>query len=63
MDQDIAFEPWTQRMRCDAEIVRRLESMLGEEPLQTFLRPRVTEEGPTFTLQEAIIVAHKPGRP
>jgi ubiquinone/menaquinone biosynthesis C-methylase UbiE len=61
MDQDIAFAPWTERMRCDAATVRRLEAMLGEEPLRTLLKPRVTADGPTFTLQEAIIVAHKPG--
>ncbi len=62
LDQHIAFEPWTSRMRCDAATVSRLEVMLGEEPLHTFLRPRVTEDGPTFTLQEAIIVARKPER-
>ncbi len=62
LDQHIAFGPWTERMRCDAETARRLEAMLETEPLHTFLKPRVTEEGPTFTLQEAIIVAHKPER-
>ncbi|HEY7669796.1 MAG TPA: methyltransferase domain-containing protein [Hyphomicrobium sp.] len=62
MDQDIAFGPWTARMRCTPETVRRLEAMLGEEALRTYLGPRVTEDGPTFTLQEAIIVALKPGR-
>lgn len=60
MDQHIAFAPWTERMRCDAQTVRRLEAMLRDEPLYTFLKPRVSEDGPTFTLQEAIIVAHKP---
>lgn len=62
LDQHIAFGPWTSRMRCDAATVRRLEGMLGEEPLRTFLRPHLTEEGPTFTLQEAIIVVHKANR-
>jgi ubiquinone/menaquinone biosynthesis C-methylase UbiE len=61
MDQDIVFAPWTERMRCEAATVRRLEAMLGEEPLRTLLKPRVTADGPTFTLQEAIIVARKPG--
>jgi ubiquinone/menaquinone biosynthesis C-methylase UbiE len=62
LDQHIAFGPWTSRMRCDAATVRRLEAMLGEEPLHTFLRPSVTKDGPAFTLQEAIITAHKPER-
>jgi len=62
LDQHIAFEPWTSRMRCDAATVRRLEAMLGEEPLHRFLKPRVTEDGPTFMLQEAVIVARKPER-
>jgi ubiquinone/menaquinone biosynthesis C-methylase UbiE len=61
MDQDIAFAPWTQRMRCEPATVRRLEAMLAEEPLRTLLKPRVAADGPTFTLQEAIIVARKPG--
>jgi len=60
MDQDIAFDAWTKRMRCDAATVSRLEAMLEDEPLHTFLKPRVTEDGMTFTLQEAIIIAHKP---
>ncbi len=62
LDQHIAFAPWTSRMRCDAETISRLEVMLGEEPLRTFLKPRVTEDGPTFTLQEAIVVGRKPER-
>ena len=62
MDQDIAFGPWTERMRCDAETVRRLEAMLDDEPLTHILKPRVTEDGLTFTLQEAIIIARKPVR-
>jgi len=62
MDQDIAFDAWTKRMRCDAATVRRLEGMLEDELLRAFLKPRVTEDGITFTLQEAIIIAHKPVR-
>jgi SAM-dependent methyltransferase len=61
MGQDIAFAPWTQRMRCEAATVRRLEAMLADEPLRTLLKPCVTADGRTFTLQEAIIVARKPG--
>jgi ubiquinone/menaquinone biosynthesis C-methylase UbiE len=62
MDQDIGFDAWTQRMRCDAATVARLEAMLGQEPLHAFLKPRTTVHGPLFTLQEAIIVARKPER-
>jgi ubiquinone/menaquinone biosynthesis C-methylase UbiE len=63
MDQDIAFEPWTQRMRCDAATVSKLKAMLGEERLNAFLRPRATNDGLMFTLQEAIVVAKKPVQP
>jgi ubiquinone/menaquinone biosynthesis C-methylase UbiE len=62
LDQHIAFGPWTSRMRCDAATVARLEAMLAQEPLHTFLRPRVTAEGAMFTLQEAVIVGRKPER-
>jgi hypothetical protein len=58
LDQHIAFDPWTQRMRCDAATVARLKSMLAQEPLHTFLKP--TADGAQFTLQEAIIVGRKP---
>ena len=47
-------------MRCDAQTVTRLKSMLDDEPLRSFLRPRESEQGLVFTLQEAIIVARKP---
>jgi ubiquinone/menaquinone biosynthesis C-methylase UbiE len=60
MDQNIAFKPWIERMRCDTNTVARLEAMLVEPHLKTFLRPRATEDGLMFTLQEAIIVAKKP---
>jgi len=59
MDQDIPFEPWFQRMRCTAPTVARLKEMLQEEPLHGYLHPRETEEGLTFTLREAIIIAQK----
>jgi ubiquinone/menaquinone biosynthesis C-methylase UbiE len=58
LDQPIAFDPWTQRMRCDAATIARLKTMLAQEPLHTFLRP--TADGTQFTLQEAIIVGRKP---
>jgi SAM-dependent methyltransferase len=60
LDQDIAFAPWTARMRCDIETATRLAAMLETEPLRSFLRPRVDAGERQFTLQEAIIVAHKP---
>ena len=60
MDQDIAFQPWSQRMRCDAATVAKLKLMLDEPSLNAFLRPRTNEDGLMFTLQEAIIVATKP---
>ena len=61
MDQPIEFGPWTVRMRCDASTVARLEALLAEEPLRSYLRPRESDAGLAFTLQEAIIVARKPG--
>lgn len=60
MDQDIPFGPWVERMRCTEATVTRLEEMLKSEPLRALLRPRETEDGLTFTLREAIILARKP---
>ena len=37
-----------------------LKTMLGEEPLASLLKPRETDAGLVFTLQEAIIIARKP---
>ncbi len=59
MDQDIAFAPWTKRMRCTPVTASRLEAMLDAEPLRGFLKPRADEDGLVFTLQEAIIIARK----
>jgi len=59
IDQDIAFRPWVQRMRCNAETIGRLKAMLGDVALARFLKPRKSKEGLMFTLQEAIIVARK----
>jgi ubiquinone/menaquinone biosynthesis C-methylase UbiE len=64
LDQDIAFVPWTKRMRCDAPTVGRLQAMLASEAaLRAFLRPREEDGASMFTLQEAIIVARKPVQP
>src|SRR5262249_47872867 len=60
MDQDIEFGPWVQRMRCADSTIARLKTMLADEPLASLLRPRETEAGLVFTLQEAIVVARKP---
>jgi len=60
MDQDIEFDPWAARMRCDAATVARLKALLGAEPLRSLLRPGESKGGLVFTLQEAIVVARKP---
>lgn len=60
LDQDIAFKPWTTRMRCTPATVERLEAMLDNTLLRAFLRPRDDGNRRVFTLQEVIIVAHKP---
>jgi ubiquinone/menaquinone biosynthesis C-methylase UbiE len=61
MDQDIGFDAWVARMRCSGETIARLREELYDEPLRALLHPRDTEEGLTFTLREAIILAGKPG--
>ncbi len=60
LDQDIAFKPWTERMRCSPETVERLHHLLDNDLLRAFLRPREEAGERMFTLQEAIIVARKP---
>jgi ubiquinone/menaquinone biosynthesis C-methylase UbiE len=60
MDQDLEFGPWVTRMRCDEATVARLRALLHEQPLRELLKPRETETGTVFTLQEGIIVARKP---
>lgn len=60
MDQVIPFEPWVARMRCKPQTVERLSEMLQGEPLRTLLKPRETEDGLTFSLREAILLARKP---
>lgn len=63
MDQHIPWGPWLERMRCSTETAAELDAMLKSEPLHTLLAPRDGPDGPQFTLQEAIIVAHKPVQP
>jgi ubiquinone/menaquinone biosynthesis C-methylase UbiE len=59
MDQDIEFASWAARMRCDEPTVARLRTLLGAEPLLSFLRPGGSDGGLVFKLREAIIVARK----
>ena len=61
MDQDLEFAPWVQRMRCAEPTIARLGTLLRESPLHDFLKPRETETGTVFTLQEVIMLARKPG--
>jgi len=60
IDQDIGFAPWIERMRCSEEAAARLRYLLGEQPLHNLLKPRETESGLVFTLQEGIVLAKKP---
>jgi ubiquinone/menaquinone biosynthesis C-methylase UbiE len=60
LDQDIEFAPWVERMRCNEQAVARLRHLLGEPPLRDLLKPRETESGLVFILQEGIIVGEKP---
>jgi SAM-dependent methyltransferase len=59
LDQDIAFDPWVKRMRCEPDTIERLRAMLEEPVLRTVLDPRVEDGEFMFTLKEAIIVAEK----
>jgi ubiquinone/menaquinone biosynthesis C-methylase UbiE len=60
IDQEVPFDAWTARMRCDEATVNRLRAALQDQPLKGFLRPHTGENGFAFTLQEAIILARKP---
>jgi ubiquinone/menaquinone biosynthesis C-methylase UbiE len=61
--KDMEFEPWAERMGCDAATVARLRAMLteGAPALKAFLKPREGAGHLWFTLDEAILVARKPG--
>lgn len=61
LDQDIGFDAWVARMRCDAPTIARLRSMLDQAPLREELKPRDAGGVFTFTLKEAIIAARKAG--
>jgi ubiquinone/menaquinone biosynthesis C-methylase UbiE len=60
IDQDIEFAPWVERMRCSEQTATRLKQLLGEPPLRDLLKPRETDAGFVFTLQEGIILGEKP---
>jgi ubiquinone/menaquinone biosynthesis C-methylase UbiE len=60
LDQDIEFAPWVERMRCNEQTVARLRHLLDDLPLSDLLKPRETESGLVFTLQEGVIVGEKP---
>jgi ubiquinone/menaquinone biosynthesis C-methylase UbiE len=63
VDQDLEFGPWVTRMRCDEATMAQLRALLHEQPLRDLLKPRDTETGTVFTLQEGIMVARKPADP
>jgi ubiquinone/menaquinone biosynthesis C-methylase UbiE len=64
--KDMEFAPWAERMGCDAATIARLRAMLtdgtdGTPALKAFLKPREEEGSLWFTLDEAILIARKPG--
>jgi ubiquinone/menaquinone biosynthesis C-methylase UbiE len=62
LPKDMEFQPWAERMGADATTITRLQSMLTEASpaLAAFLKPRLVDGSPWFTLDEAILVARKP---
>ena len=60
LDKEIEFEAWVRRMRSDEATSTRLKEMLLAEPLRSFLHSGDASSGPDFTLEEGIILAHKP---
>jgi ubiquinone/menaquinone biosynthesis C-methylase UbiE len=60
LDQDIEFGPWVDRMRCSKDAIARLKHLLREQPLSDLLKPRETDAGLVFTLQEGIVLGEKP---
>ena len=67
LGKDMEFQPWAERLGCDAATVRRLRTMLADAApaLKAFLKPREEGEHLWFTLDEAILISRKPlhGRP
>jgi ubiquinone/menaquinone biosynthesis C-methylase UbiE len=62
LGKDMDFQPWAERLGCDAPTISRLRSMLtdGSPALKAFLKPRLEGQTLWFTLDEAIIIAVKP---
>jgi SAM-dependent methyltransferase len=63
LPKDMEFAPWVERMAVDAAKVARLRAMLEEglPTLKAFLKPRLEAGALWFTLDEAILIARKPG--
>jgi ubiquinone/menaquinone biosynthesis C-methylase UbiE len=61
--KEMEFEPWATRMGSSAATIERLRSILMEASpaLKAFLKPRLVDDRLWFTLDEAIIIARKPG--
>ena len=63
LPKEMEFGPWVERMGVAPDTADRLEAMLtGATPaLQAFLQPRRQDGKLTFTLDEILIVAGRPG--
>jgi ubiquinone/menaquinone biosynthesis C-methylase UbiE len=63
LGKDMEFQPWAERLGADAATIERLRAMLtdGAPALQAFLNPRLADGKLWFTLDEAIVIARKPG--
>jgi ubiquinone/menaquinone biosynthesis C-methylase UbiE len=57
------FAPWAARMDVDAATTARLRAMLehGSPALKAFLKPRLDAGALWFSLDEAVVIARKPG--
>ena len=62
LPKEMEFQPWAERLGCDAATVERLRAMLteGTPALKAFLKPRLDDDKLWFTLDEAIVIARKP---
>jgi ubiquinone/menaquinone biosynthesis C-methylase UbiE len=65
LPKDMEFQPWAERLGCDAATIARLRGMLldADPALNAFLRPREEDGSLWFTLDEAIVIARKPASP
>jgi ubiquinone/menaquinone biosynthesis C-methylase UbiE len=63
LPKDMEFQPWAERLGADLASIDRLRAMLldGTPALKAFLKPRQEQEKLWFTLDEAIVIARKPG--